>query len=128
MIDPDDITKFDRTDFELLEFWLFCCIVAGKNSKVQAKKLDEFFMHRLSGCDIATSVHNAKLGQYSRLIPIFQSSLYGSDFSWLREWPAQKLCAAFKGVGPNGRYVLVFDGHETRPSFRSVLRRRFCAL
>jgi endonuclease III len=30
MIDPTKITKFDRTPNELIEFWLFCVMVAGK--------------------------------------------------------------------------------------------------
>lgn len=48
MIDPNNITKFYRTEAELEEFLLFCIIVAGKNSKIQAKKLAEF----LEGGDI----------------------------------------------------------------------------
>jgi thermostable 8-oxoguanine DNA glycosylase len=42
MIDPTKITNFNRTEAELQEFLLFCIVVAGKNSHVQAKKLDLF--------------------------------------------------------------------------------------
>jgi len=40
MIDPTRITNFDRTESELEEFLLFCIMVAGKQSRVEAKKLD----------------------------------------------------------------------------------------
>jgi len=42
MIDPNQITKFDRTTNELQEFLLFSVVVAGKNSKIQSEKLAEF--------------------------------------------------------------------------------------
>lgn len=48
MIDPNNVTKYSRTDDELLEFWLFCLFVRGKNADVQAKKL-EAFLERLGG-------------------------------------------------------------------------------
>lgn len=43
MIDPTDVTKFNRTDAELQEWWLFSTIVAGKTAATQARLLDEFF-------------------------------------------------------------------------------------
>lgn len=46
MIDPTNITKFDRTEPELEEFLLFCVLVAGKNSNVQAGKLERFLNER----------------------------------------------------------------------------------
>jgi hypothetical protein len=45
MINPKEVTKFDRTQAELEEFILFCIIVAGKNSHIQAKKLEAFLSH-----------------------------------------------------------------------------------
>ena len=41
-IDPDDITKFDRTQNELEAFLFFAIAVAGKNSDIQAKKVNDF--------------------------------------------------------------------------------------
>ena len=29
---PADITNYNRTDVELQTFWLFCVLIAGKNS------------------------------------------------------------------------------------------------
>jgi thermostable 8-oxoguanine DNA glycosylase len=45
MIDPNNITKYDRTVSELQEFWLFCLCVAGKNSMVQAQKLNALMLN-----------------------------------------------------------------------------------
>lgn len=43
MIDPSDVTKYDRTVPELEEFLCFCLCVAGHNAKTTAKHLDKFF-------------------------------------------------------------------------------------
>lgn len=40
MIDPKNITKYNRTEAELEELIVFAVLVAGKNSSVQAKKLN----------------------------------------------------------------------------------------
>ena len=42
MVDPDDVTHFNRTLSELEEFFLFAYFVAGKKATVIAKKLEEF--------------------------------------------------------------------------------------
>jgi hypothetical protein len=42
MIDPKNITNYNRTVDQLQEFLMFAIVVAGKNSKIQAQKLDEF--------------------------------------------------------------------------------------
>ena len=42
MIDPHNITNYNRTTAELEEFLLFAIVVAGKNSQVQARKLSAF--------------------------------------------------------------------------------------
>lgn len=83
MIDPANITKFDRTQAELEEFLLFCIVAAGKNSKVQAKKLDEFLFNvdELSPFEwvrelvktksLRAALERVKLGQYNRLETAF---------------------------------------------------------
>jgi len=48
MIDPSDVTKFDRTQAELEECLLFAIFVASKKATVQAQKLEQF----LGGCTI----------------------------------------------------------------------------
>ena len=49
MIDPTQITKFDRTQAELEWFLLFCISTAGKNATVTAKKINDGidFTHRV---------------------------------------------------------------------------------
>jgi hypothetical protein len=42
MIYPRNITDYNRTNCQLQEFILFAIVVAGKNSTIQALKLDEF--------------------------------------------------------------------------------------
>lgn len=42
MINPTEITNYNRTEAELEEFLLFAILVAGKTAKTQAKKLNEF--------------------------------------------------------------------------------------
>lgn len=40
MIDPKKITNYNRTEYELEEFLLFCVMVAGHNAHTTAKTLD----------------------------------------------------------------------------------------
>ena len=42
MIDPSDVTKYDRTEEELEEWLLFCIVAAGKTAKTQARLLENF--------------------------------------------------------------------------------------
>ena len=39
VIDPFNITNYNRTETELQVFWLFCIMVAGKNAGQTATKL-----------------------------------------------------------------------------------------
>ncbi len=45
MIDPTDITKYDRTHAELEEFLLNAIAFAGKNARQQAKKMHALLAH-----------------------------------------------------------------------------------
>lgn len=40
MVDPNNVTKYDRTDAELQEFLMFSVLVAGKNAFTTARLLD----------------------------------------------------------------------------------------
>jgi len=42
MINPFDVTNFNRNDEELQEFLIFCLFVAGKNALQTAGKVDSF--------------------------------------------------------------------------------------
>lgn len=80
MIDPRYVTKYDRTEAELEEFWLFCLVVAGKQAMVQAKLLDNFLhfcaeegtpFERVQEAhddgDLMMCLQKSRLGQYNRL-------------------------------------------------------------
>ena len=82
MINPFEITNYQRTDDELEEFILFAALVAGKRAVQQSKKLDAFlrprkkspfhYLRRLLKQNLLLSrMQEFRLGQYSRLLPCF---------------------------------------------------------
>jgi len=90
MIDPTDVTKFDRTDAELQEFWLFCITVAGKTAVTQAKHLAAFLAagsldpswkpfdvvrEGVKNDTLRACLEHARLGQYTKLEKAFTQSL-----------------------------------------------------
>ena len=91
MIDPYKITNFNRSDYQLQEFLLFCIVVAGKTAYIQAKKLEEFFLSAktrlmlpenclpfqiIKSADqhgiLLQEIQNAKLGQYKKIHSAFK--------------------------------------------------------
>ena len=116
LIDPHNITDFDRSDEDLQAFWLFCVLVAGKNSKIQAQKLANFLQPAAS-VDISPfkyidlrqhkfldeDIRAEKLGQYKRVHRCFIESL-SLD---LRNCTVEDLESIF-GVGPKtARFFLL---------------------
>lgn len=89
MIDPSDVIKYDRTDAELEEWWLFSCVVAGKTARTQARLLEKFltglgfpnvspFEGMRAAVRTGTLLDHLKasrLGQYTRLARCFEESL-----------------------------------------------------
>lgn len=93
MIDPRNVTKYDRTPAELQEFWLFCLVVAGKTAMTQAKLLDGFINDLLEDMPHADAtpfealqnavdegwlldkLKKSRLGQYTRLEKAMKASL-----------------------------------------------------
>ena len=91
MIDPYKITNFERDNFELEEFLLFCIVVAGKTAYIQAQKLNDFLnsintrlmmpehispFQSLISADhhgiLLDEIHKAKLGQYKKIYSAFK--------------------------------------------------------
>ena len=68
MINPAEVTNYNRTQSELQEFLLFCINVAGKKSSIEAPKL-EVFIQRAKDITKETSPFNCikKLIQLGRL-------------------------------------------------------------
>lgn len=89
MIDPTNITNFNRTQEELEKFFLFCVSVAGKTAYIQANKLEQFlkpatiknitpfeYLSYLNENNILEPmIREAKLGQYKRLTRIFKQCI-----------------------------------------------------
>lgn len=98
MIIPENITNYNRTQSELEEFLLFSIMVAGKNAKQTAKKLQEFLFvatemgtmtplewieHLIhlevngysKSSPLVNCMESHKLGQYNRLKSAFTGSL-----------------------------------------------------
>mgnify|MGYP003705459923 CR=1 FL=1 len=90
MIDPYNITNFNRTEAELQELLLFCILVAGKTAYIQAGKLEQFLnsiRERLMLSDqvkpfeiiksandhgiLLQEIQKAKLGQYKKINKAF---------------------------------------------------------
>lgn len=84
MINPSDVIKYDRTDAELEEFFLFCAVVAGKTATTQARLLDSFLssvygatpfdkIRRLIRNNmLMTALRISRLGQYGRLCKLME--------------------------------------------------------
>ena len=80
MIDPQNITDYNRTDDELEELLLFAAAVTGKTAVVIAKQLDNFLKYGPAGKSPFEKVkwmvkngkldfylRNSSIGQYTRL-------------------------------------------------------------
>lgn len=91
VIDPKQVTKYNRTQGELELFWLFCIMVAGKNSDTVSKKLAT--MMKPAECSNMTPF------EYLRWIDGREKEFGGIE-GWLRHHKAgqyNRLCKAFKG-------------------------------
>ena len=84
MIEPSKITNFNRTDRELQAFWLFCIMVAGKNSDQTALKLKRMVENMPEGInpfdyfnkhDIHNFLVAHKVGQYGRISQAIKESI-----------------------------------------------------
>jgi thermostable 8-oxoguanine DNA glycosylase len=90
MIDPYNITNYNRTEAELQELLMFCIIVAGKTAYIQAGKLQNFLNISRKHCklennatpfeilnelnnlnDLYSMIVEAKLGQYNKIYKAF---------------------------------------------------------
>lgn len=110
MVDPQKVTKYNRTVEQLEEFWLFCLFVAGKNAAVQAQKLDNLlqtcnyprfplqYLGALAPLCLHEVLRRTRIGQYARLgRAIKESAALGPGA--LAVTPLEVL-EAIHGVGP----------------------------
>ena len=110
-INPQEITDYNRSTAELEFFLLFCIVVAGKKSDIQARKLAEWYntpeqrynqdspfeyaIRLDQDGELRNSLEKVKMGQYNRLVSSFQDAIYG-DFD-LQKCSLQRLCT-IRGV------------------------------
>lgn len=82
MINPKNITNYNRSESELEEFILFAVLVAGKNSKTQSEKLNLFLGDNIDSPfdyieflidknELMEKAVKYKLGQYKRIFRCF---------------------------------------------------------
>lgn len=86
-ISPTRITDFSRTDAELQAFWIFGCVVAGKNSDYAARVIARLlnkcgedvtpfqFFRDLGEDGIRNALVAAKSGNYTRITRFIMESL-----------------------------------------------------
>jgi thermostable 8-oxoguanine DNA glycosylase len=131
MIDPRCITNFQRSDYELQEFLLFCVCVAGKSSEQQAVKLEKFLyggkalkpfpnIENLIRKDmLIPTLQEVKKGQYTRISKAFTAIVKANlDLRTCSIADLEKI----RGIGPKtarffmlhsreGQEVAVLDTH-----------------
>jgi len=131
MIDPNLVTNYARDDDELLEFWLFCLFVRGKNANVQALKLAQFvdlcrqtpnkWISLTAGLyqkrdHVDGMLRSVKAGQYDTLTAAIVQTVerVQKNPDFLRSASARNL-EDIHGVGPKtARYFIL----HTRPKAR----------
>jgi hypothetical protein len=130
MIDPSNITNFDRTDAELEEFALFAAAVAGKTAKIQAEKLDDFLskiekdysngdgpfglvQKTVFDSTLENRMRSVKLGKYSLLVPCYRamSLVDRSGEHWLRSVDVETL-KKYPGIGNKTARFFVMHSRE----------------
>lgn len=119
MIDPTNITNYERTDEELEEFLLFCVLVANKNSDRMAKALD--FLLRQGEPDdspldtirmmvldgtLMTRLVQAKTGEYIRRHRTLAELTWVTLLPNLRTVKAEELEQIY-GIGPKTARLFV---------------------
>ena len=85
MINPAEVTNYNRTQDELQEFILFCINVAGKKSSIEAPKL-EVFIERAKDITKETSPFNCikkliKLGRLNEIMHWAKLSPYAQRYN-----------------------------------------------
>jgi len=85
MINPAEVTNYNRTQSELQEFILFCINVAGKKSSIEAPKL-EVFIQRAKDITKETTPFNCikkliKLGRLNEIMHWAKLSPYAQRYN-----------------------------------------------
>jgi thermostable 8-oxoguanine DNA glycosylase len=130
MIEPHNITNYNRTQAELEEFLMFAIIVAGKTAKTQAEKLNQFiklksklglpsdttpFQYLQFLCnlqDMKTPMMVCKLGQYNRIEKAFRGII---QFHGKLDSVTLEELESIEGIGPKtARFFLLHSRPDQR--------------
>ena len=129
MIDPYKITNYNRNQYELEEFLLFCIVVAGKTAYIQAQKLNDFLVsvntrlcmpeyinpfQSLKSAEqhgiLMEEIQKAKLGQYKKIYAGFK---YISEHNlYLRKTTTEQL-ELVPGIGMKSSRFFLLHSDET---------------
>lgn len=121
-IEPTQITSYTRTDAQLEAFWVFCIVVAGKNSdyasrvvgKLLGKTDNPFdYFRDIGEIGIRNALVANKTGQYDRISKAINQSLSLN----LRTCGFHELKAIF-GIGPKTANFFLL---HTRPDYEGVV-------
>lgn len=119
IIDPKDITDYNRTENELQTFWLFCILVAGKNSDTTSRALTKIVgdlapwdnpfdgIRRIGFEGLQDILRKYKTGQYDRIARAIWHSL---DLD-LRTCSVEDL-TKIHGVGPKTARFFLLHSRE----------------
>lgn len=121
MIDPKNITNVNRTQEELEEFILFGMCVAGKNARIQAKKLESFLDIEKTGTPfekIRTMIQKGTLDINLRKVKMGKYSLLNRGFSYVATQPINlesvtaKELEAVPGIGMKTSRFFILHNRE----------------
>ena len=85
MIQPTQVTNFNRTDDELQTFWIYSIVVAGKPSDWASRVVTKFLKNRMGmtpfvyiqllGYGLRNTLVANRVGQYNRISLALKQSL-----------------------------------------------------
>lgn len=119
VIDPKNVTDYSRSDNELQTFWLFCILVAGKNSDTTSRALTKIIgdlspwdnpfagIRRIGFEGLQDILRKYKTGQYDRIARAIWQSL-SID---LRSCSVEDL-TKIHGVGPKTARFFLLHSRE----------------
>lgn len=119
VIDPKNITDYSRSDNELQTFWLFCILVAGKNSDTTSRVLTKIIneltpwdnpfdgLRKIGYEGLKDILQKHKTGQYNRIA----KAIYQSIDLDLRTCSVEDLTKIY-GVGPKTARFFLLHSRE----------------
>lgn len=119
VINPKEITDYSRSDNELQTFWLFCILVAGKNSDTTSRVLTKIIneltpwdnpfdgLRKIGYEGLKDILQKHKTGQYNRIA----KAIYQSIDLDLRTCSVEDLTKIY-GVGPKTARFFLLHSRE----------------